>query len=127
MPAAGEHVELIRDARAGRVDQVDERDAQAAGGFLDAQDLLHRALAPRATVSPILSALGTRTSCPHHFLQHGRSPAGQRPAFPGRPDTVDHATRSPFMWDLPESSIKPTGSSVMSHTGHRPDHAALQS
>ena len=45
---AREHLDLIGDARAGRVDQVEERHAQPLGGLLDAEDLLDRALAPRA-------------------------------------------------------------------------------
>ena len=46
--APGEHVDLIGDARAGRVDQIEQRDAQPPGGLLDADDLLDRARAPRA-------------------------------------------------------------------------------
>ena len=46
--AAREHVDLIGDARAGRVDQIEQRDPQPAGGLLDADDLLDRARAPRA-------------------------------------------------------------------------------
>jgi len=44
----GKHLHLIGDARAGRVDQVEQRTAQALGLLLNAQDLLHRAAAPGA-------------------------------------------------------------------------------
>src|SRR5207245_10712797 len=40
MAAAGEHLDLVRDARTRRVDQIEERYANARGGFLDAADLL---------------------------------------------------------------------------------------
>ena len=43
-----EHVDLIGDARARRVDQVEERDAQPRRRLLDAHDLLDGARAPRA-------------------------------------------------------------------------------
>ena len=46
--APGEHVDLIGDARARRIDQVEQRHAQPARGLLDADDLLDRARAPRA-------------------------------------------------------------------------------
>ena len=45
---AGEHVDLIGDARAGRVDQIEERHAEPARRLLDAHDLLDGARAPRA-------------------------------------------------------------------------------
>ena len=45
---AGEHLDLIGDARPGRVDQIQERAGDALRGLLNAQDLLDRALAPRA-------------------------------------------------------------------------------
>jgi len=46
--APGEHVDLIGDARPRRIDQVHERNAQAPGALLDADDLLDRAGPPRA-------------------------------------------------------------------------------
>ena len=48
VPAPGEHLDLIGDARARRVDQVEERQPQPARRLLDAEDLLDRARAPRA-------------------------------------------------------------------------------
>ena len=50
--APGKHLDLVGDARAGRVDQVQERAEQALRGLLNAQDFLDRALAPRARPSP---------------------------------------------------------------------------
>ena len=46
--AAGKHLDLVRDAGARRVDQIEERYADARGGFLDADDLLDRPRAPAA-------------------------------------------------------------------------------
>ena len=46
--AAGEHLDLVGDARAGRVDQVDHRDPVLERLLLDAEDLLDRLGAPRA-------------------------------------------------------------------------------
>jgi hypothetical protein len=45
---AGEQVDLVGDARAGRVDQVDHRYAGRVRPLDDADDLLHRAGAPGA-------------------------------------------------------------------------------
>src|SRR5205823_13034119 len=46
--APGEDLDLLRDAPTGGVDQVQERQAKARGLLLDAHDLLHGLLAPRA-------------------------------------------------------------------------------
>jgi hypothetical protein len=46
--AAGEHLDLVGDARAGGVDEVEERTLEITRGLLDAQDLLDGARAPRA-------------------------------------------------------------------------------
>ena len=46
MAAAGEHLDLVGDAGAGRVDQVEQRDAKPCRGLLDADDLLDCARAP---------------------------------------------------------------------------------
>src|SRR5207249_6273196 len=46
--APGEDLDLLRDASTGGVDQVQERQAKARGPFLDAHDLLHGLLTPRA-------------------------------------------------------------------------------
>ena len=46
--AAGEHLDLIGDARPGAVDQVEHRTAHLLRLLLDADDLLHRAPAPGA-------------------------------------------------------------------------------
>src|SRR5438105_13663328 len=48
MPAAGEHVDLVGDARACRVDEIEQRDSQPPRGLLDAHDLLHGPRAPAA-------------------------------------------------------------------------------
>ncbi len=48
VPASGEHVDLVGDARARRVDEIEQRDSQAARGLLDAHDLLHRPRTPAA-------------------------------------------------------------------------------
>ena len=48
VPAAGEHVDLVGDARAGRVDEIEQRDSQPGRGLLYAHDLLHRPRAPAA-------------------------------------------------------------------------------
>jgi hypothetical protein len=45
---AGEHLHLLGDAGAGRVDEVDHRHAVRERGLLDAEDLLDRLRAPRA-------------------------------------------------------------------------------
>ena len=45
---AREHLDLVGDPRARGVDEIDERHAAALRALLDAQDLLDRALAPRA-------------------------------------------------------------------------------
>ena len=44
----GEHVDLVGDPRAGRVDEVEERDADPRRGLLDPDDLLDRPRAPAA-------------------------------------------------------------------------------
>jgi hypothetical protein len=41
-PPAGEHLDLIGDARPGRVDEVEHRDAELERRLLDAEDLLDR-------------------------------------------------------------------------------------
>ena len=46
--AAGEHLDLLGDPRAGRVDEVDHRHAVGERGLLDAEDLLDGLRAPRA-------------------------------------------------------------------------------
>ena len=46
--AAREDADLLRDAGAGRIDEVDERDPEARRLLLDADDLLDGLLAPRA-------------------------------------------------------------------------------
>src|SRR6266849_3629212 len=48
MPPAREHVDLVGDPRPGRVDEVEERHADAGRSLLDADDLLHGAGAPAA-------------------------------------------------------------------------------
>ena len=50
--AAGEHLHLLGDPRAGGVDEVDHRHPQAQRALLDADDLLDRLRAPRARPSP---------------------------------------------------------------------------
>ena len=45
---AREHLDLLGDPRAGRVDQVDHRDLKGERALLDAQDLLDRLRPPRA-------------------------------------------------------------------------------
>ena len=44
----GEHAALVRQVHAGRVDEVDDRDAAAHRDLLRAQDLLDRLRPPRA-------------------------------------------------------------------------------
>ena len=46
--AAGEHLHLVGDPRAGGVDEVDHRHPQAQRALLDADDLLDRLRAPGA-------------------------------------------------------------------------------
>ena len=46
--ASREHLHLVGDARAGRVDQVEDRHAQPLGRLLDAHDFLHGARPPRS-------------------------------------------------------------------------------
>jgi hypothetical protein len=46
--AAGEHLHLLGDARAGRVDEIDHRHAVGERRLLDPQDLLDRLRSPRA-------------------------------------------------------------------------------
>ena len=46
--AAREDLDLLGDASPRRVDQVEQRDAEPLRALLDADDLLHRLLAPRA-------------------------------------------------------------------------------
>ena len=48
MPPPWKHVDLVGDPRAGGVDQVEQRHADARGRFLDADDLFHGASAPAA-------------------------------------------------------------------------------
>ena len=48
MSPARKHLDLVRDSRARRVHQVEEGDADATGGFLDAKNLLDGAGAPAA-------------------------------------------------------------------------------
>ena len=47
VPPPGKHVDLVGDARARRVDQIEQRDAQPPRRLLDAHDLLDGARAPR--------------------------------------------------------------------------------
>ena len=46
--AAGEHLHLLGDPRAGRVDEIDHRHAVGERGLLDPEDLLDRLRPPRA-------------------------------------------------------------------------------
>src|SRR4029077_14587954 len=61
MPPALEHVDLVRDSRPGRVDEVEEWDADPGRSLLDAHDLLDGPSAPAA-------GLHRRVVCHHRHL-----------------------------------------------------------
>src|SRR5262249_55032380 len=52
--APGEDLDLLGDPAAGGVDQVEHRHAQPRGLLLDAHDLQHRLLAPRAGLDGVV-------------------------------------------------------------------------
>ena len=71
--AAGEHLHLLGDARAGGVDEVDHRDLERERAFLDAQDLLDRLGPPRAGLDG--RVVGHQRDGPPVDLPHARDDA----------------------------------------------------
>jgi hypothetical protein len=75
----GEDLDLLGNASPRRVDQVEQRDAEPLRALLDADDLLHRLLAPRAGLHRVV-------------IGHDAHGATADPAHPGD-DTVSGRVR----------------------------------
>ena len=93
----GKHVELIGDARARRVDQVDQRHGQPPRRLLDAHDLLDGARAPRArlyrrVVGHHRHRATVNLAQPRHHAvgrQLGRRVVGEQPVLDKIVDVVE--------------------------------------